>query len=191
MRLIRRLTGARLLAPLAVGLLLAACDSSDEPSTPSAVTAVTTNPVTGRAGDTVTVTVRVTASNSRPLAGQTVTFTVGGGGGAVTAASAVTTATGEATTRWRLGNTLGVQTLNAQVGTLTPLTITANVSAGAPATVALSAGNAQSAAVGTALPVRPAVVVRDAGNNPVAGVQVSFQVAQGDGPAVDARSDGR
>jgi hypothetical protein len=34
--------------------------------------------VTGRAGDTVTVTVRVTASNSRPLAGQTVTFTVGG-----------------------------------------------------------------------------------------------------------------
>jgi adhesin/invasin len=86
-----------------------------------------------------------------------------------------------------LGNTLGVQTLNAQVGTLTPLTITATCRPRA-ATVALSAGNAQTAAVGTALPVRPAVVVRDAGNNPVAGVQVSFQVAQGGGSIPAARS---
>ncbi|MDF1503100.1 Ig-like domain-containing protein [Roseisolibacter sp. H3M3-2] len=181
MQLIRRFAGARLLAPLALGLVVAACDGDEEPSTPSTITAVTASPLTGRAGDTVTVTVRVAASNSRPLGGQTVTFAVGGGGGSVVTASAVTSETGDATTRWRLGNTIGVQTLNATVGTLPALTISANVSAGLPAAVTVSAGNAQTGAAGAALPVRPAVTVRDAGNNPVAGVQVNFQVSQGGG----------
>jgi adhesin/invasin len=179
MRLIRQIVGARLLAPVAAGLLAAACDES-EPSTPSALTPASPT-VSGRAGDTVTVTVRVTASNSRPLGGQTVRFSIGGGGGTLVADTAVTTQNGDASTRWVLGRTVGVQTLNATVGTLSPVTISANVTAGAPASVAVVAGNQQTGAVGAALPVRPSVVVRDAGNNPVQGVQVDFSVASGGG----------
>ncbi|GLC26316.1 hypothetical protein rosag_28290 [Roseisolibacter agri] len=181
MRLIRRPFVARTLAPLAFALVAAACDNSSEPSTPSAVTSVTTNPIAAQARGVVPVTVRVTASNGRALAGQTVTFTVAGGGGAVAPATATTNDAGDATTQWTLGGTVGVQTLNAQVGSLTPLTITANVTAGAPASVAVSAGNTQTGAVNSALATRPAVVVRDAANNPVAGVTVNFTVTSGGG----------
>ncbi len=52
---------------------------------------------------------------------------------------------------------------------------------GAPASVAPAAGDAQSAPAGTAVPVAPAVVVRDAAGTPVAGLQVSFAVASGGG----------
>jgi adhesin/invasin len=181
MRLIRRSTVARTLAPLAFAFLAAACDNSSEPSTPSALASITANPIAGQARGVVPVTVRVTASNGRALPGQTVTFTVGGGGGTVAPATVTTNESGDATTQWTLGNSVGVQTLNAQVGTLTPLTISANVTPGAPAAVAISAGNAQTGAVGSALPTRPAVVVRDAAGNPVQGVQVNFTVTQGGG----------
>ncbi|MGZ8492520.1 MAG: beta strand repeat-containing protein [Gemmatirosa sp.] len=181
MRLIRRSIVARTLAPLAFAFLAAACDNTSEPSTPSAVAAVTGNPIAAQARGVVPVTVRVTASNGRALAGQTVTFTVAGGGGTVAPATATTNESGDATTQWTLGNAVGVQTLNAQVGTLTPLTISANVTPGAPATVAISAGNTQTGAVGSALATRPAVVVRDAAGNPVQGVQVNFTVTQGGG----------
>lgn len=181
MRLIRRSLVARTLAPLAVVLFAAACDNSTEPSTPSAVTSVTANPIAGQARGVVPITVRVAASNGRALAGQTVTFAVATGGGTVAPTTATTNESGDATAQWTLGNTVGVQTLTAQVGTLTALTISANVAAGAPASVAVSAGNAQTGAVGTALATRPAVVVRDAANNPVAGVQVNFTVTSGGG----------
>jgi adhesin/invasin len=57
---------------------------------------------------------------------------------------------------------------------------------GAPALVAASAGDGQSATVGTAVTIPPAVVVRDAGGTPVAGVPVTFAVASGGGSVVDA-----
>lgn len=50
-----------------------------------------------------------------------------------------------------------------------------------PATVAVSAGNGQQVAAGEAVPVAPAVVVRDASGDPVAGVAVTFAVADGGG----------
>src|SRR5262249_14617074 len=50
---------------------------------------------------------------------------------------------------------------------------------GAPASVAASGGDGQSVTVGTAVPVAPAVIVRDAGGTPVAGVAVTFEVVSG------------
>jgi hypothetical protein len=47
--------------------------------------------------------------------------------------------------------------------------------------MAINAGNDQSAAVGTAVAIAPSVAVRDAFNNPVAGVSVTFAVASGGG----------
>ena len=178
MNLVRRLTLTRG-AALALLLVSAACDNNNEPSTPSAIQGVPGQTVAGRAGQPVDVTVRVTASNGRPLGGQTVTFTATTG--TVSPATATTDDAGQAKTVWTLGNQVGTQTLNAAVGTLTPLTISATVTPGNPATVAVQAGNGQTGTVGTTVAVRPAVIVRDAGGNAVPGATVTFEVATGGG----------
>ena len=180
MRLIRRPVLARSFGSLA--LVLAAACGDDEPSTPSAITSAGGNTITGQAGATVPVTVRVTASNGRALGGQIVTFTTTATGSTVTPTVDTTDAQGDATTQWKLGTAVGAQTLTATVsGLATPATIAATVSAGAPASLTATAGNAQTGAVGSTLATRPSVTVRDAGNNPVPGVQVNFAVTGGGG----------
>ncbi len=57
---------------------------------------------------------------------------------------------------------------------------------GDPASVAIHVGNNQSAAVGTAVAVDPAVVVKDADGNTLQGVRVSFAVESGGGSVVSA-----
>ncbi|HEU4560603.1 MAG TPA: leishmanolysin-related zinc metalloendopeptidase [Longimicrobium sp.] len=49
------------------------------------------------------------------------------------------------------------------------------------ATAVLSAGDNQAAMAGSAVPVKPAVLVRDLGGNPLSGVPVTFSVASGGG----------
>src|SRR5207302_2274093 len=56
-----------------------------------------------------------------------------------------------------------------------------NVTAAAAASIAPSAGDHQTATVGTAVATPPAVIVRDQFNNPVAGVAVTFAPAAGSG----------
>jgi alpha-tubulin suppressor-like RCC1 family protein len=56
---------------------------------------------------------------------------------------------------------------------------------GAPSSVALSAGNGQTAPAGSTLPIAPAVVVRDAQTNPIPGVEVVFAVTTGGGSIND------
>ena len=69
---------------------------------------------------------------------------------------------------------------------------TINLGAGQAQTIAVLAGNGQSATVGTAVAIAPSVKVTDAAGNPVMGVTVTFQVASGSGsvtgttPATDA-----
>jgi hypothetical protein len=59
------------------------------------------------------------------------------------------------------------------------------VDVGAPS-VALAAGDRQSAMSGSVVPQRPAVVVRDAAGNPLPGRTVTFSVTGGGGSVVDA-----
>ncbi|TMC49599.1 MAG: hypothetical protein E6J20_17850, partial [Chloroflexi bacterium] len=121
---------------------------------------------------------------NNPVAGVAVTFAVATGGGSVTGATQTTNGSGIATvTSWTLGPTAGPNTLTASSGTLTgsPVTFTATGTAGAASSIALNAGNGQSATAGTAVPVAPSVIVRDANGNPVAGVAVTFAVASGGG----------
>jgi hypothetical protein len=51
----------------------------------------------------------------------------------------------------------------------------------APTQIAINAGDGQTGLVGQALAVAPSVIVRDANDNPVAGVEVTFAVATGGG----------
>ena len=106
------------------------------------------------------------------VAGVAVTFAPATGGGAVTGAAQTTGASGIATvTSWTLGNTAGPNTLTATSGSLqgSPVTFTATATAGAASQIAVHAGDAQSARVGTAVTVPPAVIVADQHGNPVAG----------------------
>lgn len=177
MRLTGRTSASRLLV-LSAFFLFAACDSSTEPSTPSTITATSGATITGRVGEQKTVIVSVAASNGRALANQTVAFAVTSGGGTVSAPSVTSDASGQASTTWTLGNAIGAQILTASVGGITQ-TVTATVSAGLPAALTIQQGGGQTAPAGTALPTSPAFIVRDAGGNPVQGVQVTFSVSPG------------
>ena len=60
------------------------------------------------------------------------------------------------------------------------------MSAGVATQIVLQAGDGQTAAVNAAVAIPPSVVVRDASNNPVAGVGVTFSVATGGGAVTPA-----
>ncbi len=128
--------------------------------------------------------VLVTDAGGNPVSGISVTFAVTGGGGSVTGGSTTTNASGIATVgSWTLGTTAGSNTLSATSAGLagSPVGFTATGTAAAAASIALNAGNGQSATVGTAVAIDPSVIVRDAFNNPVSGVSVTFAVTGGGG----------
>ncbi len=128
--------------------------------------------------------VKIKDNNNNPVSGATVTFAVASGGGSIAGATATTNTSGIATVgSWTLGHTAGANTLTASssgaIGS--PVTFTATGTAGPPATVAINAGNNQTATTGTAVAIAPSVLVRDAFANPVAGLGVTFVVASGGG----------
>jgi adhesin/invasin len=128
----------------------------------------------------------VTDQYGNPVRGVVVTFTVASGGGSVTGASPTTNAGGIAAVgSWTLGATPGANTLTATATgsaiTGNPVTFTATATGAVPTQIAVNAGNNQSSTVGLSVPIPPSVIVRDASNNPVAGVTVTFAVASGGG----------
>ena len=128
-------------------------------------------------------------ANNNPVSGVNVTFAVARGGGSLTSASAATNASGIATVgSWTLGTTAGANTLTATSTGLSgsPVTFSATGRAGAAKQIALKAGNAQTAVAGTAVATAPSVIVKDANNNPVSGVNVTFAVARGGGSLTSA-----
>src|SRR6185436_11823862 len=128
------------------------------------------------------IQLRYANGNAVSQAGVSVTVTASGGtlGGT---ASATTNASGVATfSGLSISGLVGGYTLTFHSTGLTSVT-SGNIalSAGAAATIATSAGDAQSAPVGTAVPIDPAVLVTDGAGNPVAGRSVTFAVATGGG----------
>lgn len=169
--------------------VLSACGETgpSAPVAPSSVSNVTGVTLSGTAGQLLTdqVVVRIADAASNPLDGVTVTFAAAGGG-TVNPASATTDDRGEARTRWTLGPTAGAQTLTATVDGGASVQITATANAGRAAAIAVSAGNNQTATAGSAVATNPAVVVRDANNNPVVGAAVVFTPIVGGGQVTDA-----
>lgn len=101
-------------------------------------------------------------------------------GGTVNPATATTDGDGLASTRWTLGQTPGQNVLTVTAGSVSA-TITATGTAGPPASVSVVAGNNQSAAAGSVVPVAPSVRVVDALGNVVSGAAVTFTVLSGGG----------
>jgi len=142
---------------------------------------------TATAGSAVSVApaVLVRDVSNNPVSNVGVTFAVASGGGTVVPVAAVATnASGIATvTSWTLGTVAGTNTLTAAASGLTgsPITFTATGAVGAATQIGANSALTQSATVNTAVTTPPSVVVRDANNNPVAGVAVTFAVTAGGG----------
>lgn len=129
--------------------------------------------------------VRVTDTNGNPVSGVTVGWSVVGNG-SMNPSSSSTDVNGLASSTRTLGTVAGTQTANATVAGLigSPVAFTATANAGAPASIAINAGNGQSVTVNSAAATPPSVIVRDQFSNPVSGASVTFTVG-GTGGAVN------
>lgn len=116
------------------------------------------------------------------VSGVPIRFLVVSGSGLLTGSSAVTNTSGIASASWRLGAVAGVNAVQATASLFgSRLSFFATGTAAAASTIALSAGNGQTASVSTAVATPPTVIVRDAFSNPVSGVDVKYIVASGSG----------
>src|SRR6266487_6229859 len=140
--------------------------------------------VTGGGGQSGTVglplglplEVEVRAADNLPVAGVAVRFRPLLGIGAVSDSVVLTDTTGRARTTATLGTVLGPQSFEARVNGLSgsPATFGVTALAGSVAQLLVVAGDGQLATVNTLLPILPAVRLRDALGNAVAGVSVTF-----------------
>lgn len=130
---------------------------------------------------------RVTDPAGVPVPGVTVTFTVTEGGGSVSTPTSVTNTDGIVQVTWTLGPSLGPNTLQASIpGGIPAVSVHATAAAAPPTTIAINAGDAQSANAGTPVPVAPSVKVTDADGIGVSGVSVTFSIGSGGGSLTGA-----
>lgn len=178
------------LAVVALGLATACGKESTSPGASLLLTASAGIGQTAAAGHAVAIAPAVVATtNGQLTAAALVTFTVTGGGGSVTGASVKTDGTGTATVgSWTLGTTTAVNTLTATAIGAPTVTFTATSVTGAAAVMTKSAGDGQSAAVGSSITLKPAVLVADLFGNPVAGVSITFTIGAGGGAISGATS---
>ena len=147
---------------------------------PSAKLAFSQQPADTVAGaaiaPSVTVQLQDAGGAAVAQAGVSVTLALGSGTGTLSGTATQTTnASGLATFAGLSVNLAGTKRLSAASGVLTGATSnTFVISAGAAASLVITGGNGQSAAVGTAFGVPLQVLVTDTQGNPVSGAQVTF-----------------
>jgi len=173
---------------LAICLALVACGGDGGPGpTPASLAVLSGAGQTARRGTALAVrpSVRVRGEDGAVLPDVAVTFAVTSGGGAVAGGSTRTDASGAATVGgWTLGPEPGSNSLTATAGAAS-ITITATAVAGPATTLAVHAGDGQSAAVNSSVAIPPAVLVTD-GTFPVRDQLVTFSVTEGGGSASPA-----
>ncbi len=153
----------------------------------AAESSVEASPGSIAVGETSNITVTIKDAGGNPVSGVTVSLLASGSGNTLGQPTMTTDANGETTgtfTSTGLGNHTITATING--GQTVADNAVVSVTAGAPASVAVQAGNNQTGAAGTSVSTPPAVVVRDAGNNPLAGVQVTFAIGSGGGSVTGA-----
>jgi adhesin/invasin len=151
------------------------------------LTPVTATAINATAGSVVTPNpvAIVKDSSFNPVSGVSVTFaTPAPGNGLVTGGGATTNASGNASpTSWTLDNLVGADTMTATSAGLvgSPITFVATTSAGAATQLAIVSGNNQTGITGNPLASPMIVIAKDALNNPVAGVNITFTSMTGGG----------
>ncbi len=179
---------------VALGLVLGVpgCDSAAGPDevVPVAVAIEAGDEQVAPAGAPVSVnpSVKVVGRGGGGVSGATVAFRVLQGGGSVAAGTVSTDADGTASPgRWTLG-TKGRQRLEAAVAGIAPVVFRAGAS-GVPASLAVVAGNDQTADVQTAVPTDPVVRVAEDGGGPAPFVLVTFAAGEGEVVRAQAHTD--
>jgi hypothetical protein len=172
----RARTLARLAAPAAL-LALAAChDNSDTtaPATPTTLSVVSGSAQTGTVGSALAgpVVLQVQDQSGKPISGVTVTWTAANG--TTSSPESVSDSAGQVTTTWTLGTVAGAETLSASAAGVNAVTVLATATPGAPSSVVVTSGDAQSGAAGSALSAALGVKVTDAYGNPVPNVVVQW-----------------
>lgn len=154
---------------------------------PAAKLAFSTAPsatATNRVAFAAQPVVQIQDANSNPVTTSTasVTAVISSGSGTINGTTTVAAVNGVATfTNLSIAGSAGAKTLSFSALGLTVATAQVTTSAGVAASVAVNAGNDQSAAGGTAVPTPPSVKVSDADGNSVSGTVVSYAVASGGG----------
>ncbi len=173
----------RTLAALAAAGLLTGCQktAATEAVTAATLTVVQGNNQSIQAGKDLPnpVILRVTDKTGVAMSGIPVTLVVAEGGGTVTPSSGVSDAKGEYSAKWTLGPTLADNQVKASVPGLDPVKITATGIV--PSDIIVAQGNGQAAKFGASLPTSIVVRVVGAGNVPMSGITVLFQVTGGGG----------
>ena len=158
--------------------------------TPTQLSKISGDGQTGVAGQMLDspFIVEVRDAGNNPVSGATVVFEISRGRGRVDPPIVATSADGRASTRLTTGSVPGEpHEVAARIAaTSVSVAFTATTTIGPPATISMAAGNNQHARTGTLVPVRPAVVVRDAFDNLVPGIPVEFEVISGGGSVTGA-----
>lgn len=185
---------------------VAGCDSAVQPILPGTAVASAGDQQTAVAGAAATVTatsgsgqsapvatpvsiaptVMVKDVRANPVANATVTFSVTSGGGSIIGETVMTDANGTARlTSWTLGSLAGTNTVSASVPGIAPAIILARGTPGAAFAISLARAPGPTQ-VASAVAPNPSVVVRDAFQNAIAGVAVTFTSAAGNGTVTGA-----
>ncbi len=175
---------------LLLGAALSGCTSSGGPTGPIAVRLILAIEPAASAGSGAQLApqpvVQIVDAEGGSVAsrGVLITVTIASGGGGLSGETAVRTEPdGRATfSNLALTGPVGVRTLRfSAVGLAAAISRQISVEAGPPAGALAQAGNNQTAAAGTVVPVAPAVRVTDGSGNPVMGARVTFAIATGGG----------
>ncbi|MCB1034456.1 MAG: Ig-like domain-containing protein, partial [Acidobacteria bacterium] len=131
--------------------------------------------------------VQLLDAEGNPRAGETVAFEVFRGNGRFSGGErrllATTDGAGQAAVSWVLGSRAGsgVQRVEATVAGVGFVSFAATAEAGAPERIHIVSGDGQQGVPGQLLSRPLQVIVTDEGQNPVAGVEVTFEVTAGGG----------
>jgi len=159
-----------------------ACSSGDfmlpSESRPAAVAVVQGNNQVAPGGQVLadSLVVRVTDPQNRPVAQLRVAFVVTAGGGAAVPDTTVTNNDGRAASRWTLGTTAGVQTVEARVAGSDAVKATFDATASASGAPALSTTQITSVSPEPSFPTQPVTVAFAVGailGNPTGTVTVT------------------
>ena len=172
---------------------------------------VTPKPIFGTSADSVLFS---GFANGPDPAAQTLTITNAGGGTLAPVVDSIRYVTGAggwlqaaiatgagtdtlhlvpATSTLGVGSYVATVFLGAPKATQKPIKVKLTMTVDAPFAMAIDSGDAQTATVNTAVPVKPTVLVRDQFNNPVPGAAVTFSVTGGGGsvnPVTGVATDG-
>ena len=125
------------------------------------------------------------------MSGVPVTITVTAGGGSITNAPAKTTAPSTSVGTWKLGNSIGLNSLTITVGHLTPLVVSVTSLPGAPAKVVATTPATLTGVVGEPVAGPLSVSLRDAFDNVITnGVVLTVTVTGGGSSVPSVTTDG-